>query len=221
MTLHREGRRLIPLSALGLAALVALIYAFTRGTAVGWLGHVAAGLGMLLLALVINFFRKPHFTPQAAANEVLAPAMGKVVVIEEVEEPLYFQARRKQVSIFMSPLDVHINYSPIAGRVSWLRYYPGQYLMAFNPKSSTANEQSFFVLEQGATQLGLKQIAGFLARRIRWYINEGSELSAGQELGFIRFGSRVDVLLPPEATVCVALGQRVTGGRTILARLPA
>jgi len=176
---------------------------------------------VVFILLVLNFFRNPRIAVRTDESQVLAPANGKLVVIEEVDEPTYFRARRLQLSIFMSPLDVHVNRAPVRGRLTWLEYFPGKYLVAWHPKSSSANEQSFLVLENARGEVGLKQIAGAVARRIRWYVRVGQEVAQGAEFGFIRFGSRVDVLLPPEVTVTAELGQIVKAGRTVFAEYPA
>lgn len=173
----------------------------------------------LLWLATVNFFRHPHRVVQACENEILAPCDGKVVVIEKVYEPIHFKDERLQVSIFMSPLDVHVNRSPVSGRVTVARYFPGKYLVAWHPKSSSENEQTFFVVENERAVVAFKQIAGILARRIKWYVKEGDLLLQGQEFGFIKFGSRMDVFLPLDAQVVVRLGQRTKGGVTVVGRL--
>lgn len=151
-------------------------------------------------------------------QKVICPADGKVVVIEETEESEYFKDKRLQVSIFMSPVNVHVNRNPVAGVVRYFKYHPGKYLVAWDPKSSTDNERTTVVVEN---KLGIpvlfRQIAGALARRIVWYVKEGDEVKQGDQFGFIKFGSRVDVFLPPGTEVNVSLGQVVKGGITVLA----
>jgi len=211
MRLHREGNASILLVlALGILA-TGLGAAYAPPL-------LAAALGLLslaLLALILNFFRYPQRPLQQQADAVLAPSHGKVVVIEAVEDPELGPVR--QLSIFMSPLDVHVNYSPLAGTVETYQYRKGKYLMAFNPKSSQLNEQTLLVINSQGSRVGVKQIAGFLARRIKCYAQAGSRLQQAQEFGFIKFGSRLDVLIPQHWQVQVQLGQRVVGGQTILA----
>jgi phosphatidylserine decarboxylase len=142
------------------------------------------------------------------------------VVIENVHEPEYFEDERKQISIFMSPINVHVTRNPISGIVKYFKYHPGNYLVAWHPKSSTQNERTTVVVESDAGPLVLfRQIAGAMARRIVWYVNEGDEVSQGEEFGFIKFGSRVDVFVPMDAEVKVELGQKVKGGETVICQL--
>src|SRR5690606_19624959 len=158
---------------------------------------------------------KRHIIPNE--NTILCPADGKVVVIEETEETEYFKDRRLQVSIFMSPVNVHINRNPVSGVVRFFRYHPGKYLVAWHPKSSTLNERTSIAIQtvQGPEVL-FRQIAGAMARRIVWYVKEGDSVTQGQEFGFIKFGSRVDVFLPIGTKVNVKIGDHVTGGLTTL-----
>src|SRR5690606_33133492 len=154
-------------------------------------------------------------------KHVLAPADGKVVVIEETEETEYFKARRKQISIFMSPVNVHVNRSPVSGTVSFFKYHPGKYLVAWHPKSSTENERTTVAVRtENGVEVLFRQIAGALARRIKWYVQEGQTIEQGQEFGFIKFGSRVDIFLPLDAVVKVQVGDITKGGRTVIAELP-
>jgi phosphatidylserine decarboxylase len=150
---------------------------------------------------------------------IVAPADGKVVVIEETTDTEYFQDKRLQVSIFMSPANVHLNRCPISGKVLYSKYHAGKYLVAWNPKSSTENERHSVVLQKGDKKILVKQIAGALARRIVNYLQAGEEVKQNQELGFIKFGSRVDLLLPPGTAVDVQLNQVVKGGVTVIARI--
>ena len=151
---------------------------------------------------------------------MLAPADGKVVVIEEAEEKEYFHERRLQISIFMSPINVHVNRSPVAGVVKYFKYHAGKYLVAWHPKSSSDNERTTVVVEiPDGPEVLFRQIAGAMARRIKWYINEGDRVQQGAEFGFIKFGSRVDVFLPLGAEVKVSVGDKTKGGRTVLAEL--
>jgi phosphatidylserine decarboxylase len=173
-----------------------------------------------VLILCLQFFRNPDRTVQVTNDQVLlAPADGKVVVIEEVEEPEFLGDRRIQVSIFMSPFNVHVNRHPIGGKIVYSQYHPGLFLMAWNPKSSTENERTTVVYEQNGQRLLVRQIAGFLARRILCYAQVGQSVRQGDELGFIRFGSRVDIFLPLDAQIQVGLDEVVTGNRTVIATL--
>lgn len=201
---------------------VALLYSGFILYQNGWvlLSIVAALTGVVLWALVLNFFRNPQRTIVVNDSLVLAPCDGKVVVIEEVIDQEYFGDKRIQVSVFMSPLNVHVNRNPLSGKVKFFRYFPGKFLVAWHPKSSTENERTLTVVEQkNGLQVGYKQIAGGLARRIRWYIQEGDAVAQGQEFGFIKFGSRMDLLLPVNAKVLVKLNQVVRGGETPIAQV--
>lgn len=191
---------------------------------VSWLASallLVAGIAALVFfLLILQFFRHPRrVVPRMDDNMVYAPADGKVVVIEEVEEPEYFKDRRLQVSIFMSPLNVHVNRNPIGGVVRYNAYHPGKYLVAWHPKSSTENERTTVVIDNGKRQVLLRQIAGALAKRIKNYLNEGQRVTQGSEMGFISFGSRVDVLLPLDTAVQVKIGDVVKGNLTVIAEL--
>jgi phosphatidylserine decarboxylase len=212
--LHKEGKTIIPVSFLLIALIVAGAY-FLHPL----LGFVLGITGLLFLLIVLNFFRNPDFPVAVNENHILAPCDGTVVVIEEVQDEVYFHGPVRQISIFMSPLNVHVNRNPISGTIRFLKYYPGKYLMAFNPKSSQLNEQTYMVAENARVTVGYKQIAGFLARRIKWYIAEKDEVEQGAEYGFIRFGSRIDLLLPLSCEVKVALGDKTRAGRTVVAEV--
>ncbi len=177
------------------------------------------GASFILILLVFNFFRNPNITINANENYILAPCDGKVVVIEEVLEPIFFKQKVRQISIFMSPLNVHVNRSPISGQIVHCEYYPGKFLVAFHPKSSTENEQTYFVVKNETLQVGFKQIAGAVARRIKYYVKKGDILQQGQEFGFIKFGSRMDIFIPLDAQVKVQLNQKTVGGQTVLAEI--
>ena len=217
MRLHREGHGLIALAVVTGAVLVWIVM---------WLGAPDWAVRLMLLlavvdvVLVAQFFRIPARTVAAKEGEVLCPSDGKVVVIEEVEEPEVFGDKRIQVSIFMSPLNVHAQWSPIAGEVSHTKYHPGKYLVAWHPKSSTENERTTLVIQGERGSVLFRQIAGAVARRIRWYIQPGQRVDIGEEVGFIKFGSRIDVFLPLGSNVHVELGQKVKGRETVLATLP-
>jgi phosphatidylserine decarboxylase len=178
--------------------------------------------------MVLQFFRNPSRKIMRNDRHVLSPADGKVVVIEEVFENEYFHDKRLQVSIFMSPLNVHVNRYPVSGKISFYRYHPGKYLVAWHPKSSTENERTTVCLTPNSSPTGdgnkrgevmFRQIAGALARRIVFYGKEGETVEQGKQCGFIKFGSRVDVLLPLNAKIKVKLGDKVTGGVSILAEI--
>ncbi|NJM25250.1 MAG: phosphatidylserine decarboxylase family protein [Bacteroidia bacterium] len=216
MTLHREGRTILFIM---LIVLVLINWGITRllpGNEV--VLNTGIGISIILYLLVVQFFRNPIFTVKKNPNQVLAPADGKVVVIEETEETEYLKDRRKQISIFMSPVNVHVNRSPVGGTVSFVKYHPGKYLVAWHPKSSTENERTTVVVKTAKNvEVLFRQIAGAVARRIKWYIHEGQSLDQGQEFGFIKFGSRVDIFLPLNARIKVSVGDKTKGGRTVLA----
>lgn len=219
MKIHREGYRLI-----------LLFFLITAAASVGvafipchllWL-KVILWLGLLVFFyLIVQFFRVPSRVPLQGENLLVCPADGKVVVIEEITETEYFHDRRIQVSVFMSPLNVHVNWYPMGGRVVYSKYHPGKYLVAWHPKSSTENERTTVVVEdaQGRKVL-VRQIAGAVARRIVCYAKEGDAAIQSGELGFIKFGSRVDIILPLDADIRVQIGQLVQGRTTLLANLP-
>jgi phosphatidylserine decarboxylase len=215
MRLHKEGRFLIPISILLLGAVWSAVYfPLLAGTAVCWLGIVLAVPALVLIGLIFNFFRNPAIVPTIQDNAIVSPCDGKVVVIEEVFDPVYFKAKVRQISIFMSPLNVHVNRNPISGRVKWFRYMPGLFLVAWHPKSSTDNEMTYTILENERWTVGFKQIAGAVARRICWYIKEGDDVKQSAEMGFIKFGSRVDLMIPLDAEIKVKLDEVVFGGTT-------
>ena len=177
-------------------------------------------VSLVLFGLIVQFFRIPNRQLTRHDSQVIAPADGTIVVIEETDETEYFKARRRQVSIFMSPLNVHVNRNPVSGVVRYFKYYPGKYLVAWHPKSSTENERTTIVVQAAnGVEVLFRQIAGAVARRIRWYVKEGQSVEQGQEMGFIKFGSRVDVFLPLDATIKVSIGDKIKGGVTVLAEL--
>jgi phosphatidylserine decarboxylase len=191
------------------SALSALNYVYLAPVSMLFASTLQLGL-LTLLYLIIQFFRIPKRSCLGTENDIMCPADGKVVVIEEVEETEYFKERRLQVSVFMSPLNVHANYFPISGKVSYVKYHPGLFLVAWHPKSSTDNERSTFVVEHSNGQAVLfRQIAGALARRICYYAQIGDHAKQGEEFGFIKFGSRVDLFLPIGTKIDVELGQVV------------
>ena len=178
------------------------------------------GVSIILFLLVLQFFRNPKIIIPVNDRHVVAPADGKVVVIEETTETEYLKDRRIQVSIFMSPVNVHVNRMPVKGVVEFFKYHAGKYLVAWHPKSSTENERTTLVVKTpSGIPILMRQIAGALARRIKWYVKEGQQFEQGQEFGFIKFGSRVDVFLPTNAKIKVEIGQKTKGGMTVLAEL--
>lgn len=179
-------------------------------------------LSSIVFLFSLSFFRIPPFQLGTEnKKQILAPAEGKVVVIEEVEEPEYFKDKRRQISIFMSPANVHVNRSPIPGIVQYLKYHPGKYLVAWHPKSSTENERHTTVIKhvESNSELLIRQIAGKVARKISNYLQEGQQIGHGAELGFIKFGSRVDIFLPLDAEIKVSLQDNVKGGVSVIAEL--
>ncbi|MET1055996.1 MAG: phosphatidylserine decarboxylase family protein [Pedobacter sp.] len=218
MTIHKEGYTTIAVSLLFIFILNAIIdYRFADVTWLRWGAYI---LSFALFITVIQFFRNPSRSFINGNNLVICPADGKVVVIEETTEGEYFKDKRLQVSIFMSPVNVHINRNPISGVVKFFKYHPGKYLAAWNPKSSTENERTTVVVEhETGIPVLYRQIAGALARRIVWYVKEGDVVEQSKEFGFIKFGSRVDIFLPLGTKINLELNQVVKGGITVLAEL--
>jgi phosphatidylserine decarboxylase len=217
MHLHREGT---PTLLLSTAALAFILFALWKWPVLpNPLAILIAVALLVVFGIIVYFFRVPARTVRPDDRSVMAPADGKVVAIEEVHEGEYFQDRRIQVSIFMSPLNVHVNWYPVSGTTSYYKYHPGKYLVAWHPKSSTENERSTVVVKHPTHgEVLFRQIAGALARRICTYSRPGEPVQQGSEFGFIKFGSRVDVFLPPNAEVTVQLGQMVTGSASVIAR---
>ncbi|MEY3843174.1 MAG: hypothetical protein RIR80_746 [Bacteroidota bacterium] len=218
MTIHREGIASIILAIVFGIIVNAATYYFTPNTEwVKILGYVLSGL---VLLIILQFFRLPIFPIQQNDAIVLCPADGKVVVIEEVYEAEYFKDQRIQVSVFMSPINVHVNRNPINGIVKYAKYHAGLYLVAWHPKSSTENERTTIVYEHAnKTQILMRQIAGALARRICYYVKTDDVVSQGSEMGFIKFGSRVDLFFPLGTKINVSLNQVVKGGITQIAEI--
>ncbi len=218
MTFHKEGYTSLALTILVIALVNAAIsFYFPDAHVVKWIVYI---LSFLLFVTIVQFFRSPKLHISKNESQVLCPADGKVVVIEETDEPEFLKDRRIQLSVFMSPVNVHVNRNPISGVVKYFKYHPGKYLVAWHPKSSTENERTTVVTENSeGTQVLFRQIAGALARRIVWYVKEGDVVEQGQQFGFIKFGSRVDIFLPLGTKINVELNQVVKGGRTVLAEL--
>lgn len=216
MTIHKEGFKIIAWSTIifGVINILSFYFVSFASPVASWIIFLVT-LGLLIF--VISFFRIPRRTFNIQDNAVLAPADGKVVVIEEVDADEYFTDRRIQVSIFMSPANVHVNRNPISGEVVYSKYHKGKYLVAWNPKSSTANERHTVVYRKDGRELLVKQIAGALAKRIINYLVPGQKVEQGAEMGFIRFGSRVDILLPLDAKIMVKIGDKPVGGITVIA----
>ncbi|MCF8464565.1 MAG: phosphatidylserine decarboxylase family protein [Flavobacteriales bacterium] len=219
MTIHKEGYRMLTLLAI---AVVALTFGVVRFfPELKWL-HMVVGIGGGIIFLIfLQFFRSPKRKLVISSRSIVCPADGKVVAIEEVEEPEYFNGEKRiQVSVFMSPLNVHLNRYPISGRIAYSKYHPGKFLVAWHPKSSTENERNTVVVE---TEFGvsvlIRQIAGFVARRIVWYCHQDDVVKQGDELGFIKFGSRVDLFLPLDAKIKVEIDEKVLGGISVLAEI--
>ena len=219
ITFHREGRYIMIGSMVIFLGLSALNYYFLASAIFGLFLFLEIGFAVLLY-LIIQFFRIPNRTCSGQLQDIMCPADGKVVVIEEVKETEYFKDKRIQVSIFMSPLNVHANYYPISGEVSYTKYHPGLFLVAWHPKSSTDNERSTCVVKHSSgTEILFRQIAGALARRICYYAQTGDKAKQGAEFGFIKFGSRVDLFLPLGTKIDVQLGQKVKAKLTKLGTL--
>jgi len=218
MIIHREGYKTIALSGIIYLVLCLLNFTFIsyKYPVVAWLLFIAT---TFLFLFLISFFRVPSRKMTMEENSVIAPADGKVVVIEETVDPEYFKDKRLQISIFMSPANVHVNRAPVSGDVIYSKHHNGKFLVAWDPKSSTDNERHSVVIRHGKTEILVKQIAGALAKRIVNYLRDGQKINQTAEMGFIKFGSRVDVLLPPGTPVNVKIGQTVQGGITVLAHL--
>lgn len=216
--IHKEGFKIIAVVFILIIVLNGLLDLLLTLPQVVQLFLAIASL--LLLLFVLRFFRKPHRPLTPEVNVVYAPADGKIVVIEETMEEEYLKEKRIQISIFMSVWDVHLNFFPISGKLKFYRYHPGEYLVARHPKSSVLNERNTIVIEnEKGVQILLRQIAGFVARKISFFRKEGDSVRLGDEMGFIKFGSRVDVFLPPGSEILVNLGEHVTGKKTPLARI--
>lgn len=218
MTIHREGYKSIAIGTLIFGAINLSVYYFFSASMM-WLCNIIFAITFGLLLFLISFFRIPNRKLTVNENVIIAPADGKVVVIEETTDEEYFKDRRLQVSIFMSPANVHVNRNPVSGEVVYNQYHKGKYLVAWHPKSSTENERHSVVIKKNNTEILVKQIAGALAKRIVNYLQVGQKVNQADEMGFIKFGSRVDLLLPVGTRVNVDLNQAVKGGVTIIAIL--
>lgn len=214
MRIHREGYIIILVASIFCLGSIYLLMGYVSPI---WLAQILS-LGLLVfLGLVVQFFRNPKRFTKQNADHIIAPADGKVVVIEEIEETEFLKDKRVQISVFMSPLNVHVNRNPIGGTVKYAKYHPGKYLVAWHPKASTDNERTTIVVENHNGSVLFRQIAGAVARRIRYYVEEGDEVKQGKEMGFIKFGSRVDIICPANVKINTKIGDKVRGGETVLA----
>ena len=216
MLFHREGHKIIFFTMLILGVVNFLSYQFIGDN---WISKTILSVSLVFFILILQFFRNPSRKTIINDSHVIAPADGTVVVIEDVEETEYFKDKRKQVSIFMSPINVHVNRNPISGLVKYAKYHPGKYLVAWHPKSSTENERTTVVIANSKAEVLFRQIAGALAKRIVYYVREGQQVQQGNEMGFIKFGSRIDLYLPLTAQINVQLQEKTRGGETVIATL--
>jgi len=216
MTIHKEGYKTIAICVIIFIA-INLVSFYTLSFHLPWVSWMIFIVSLALLLFIISFFRVPARVPSVNEKYIVCPADGKVVVIEEITDVEYFHDRRLQVSIFMSPANVHRNVNPVSGEVLYSQYHKGKFLVAWNPKSSTENERHSIVIKNPKGSLLVKQIAGAVAKRIINYLSPGQKVEQCAEMGFIKFGSRVDVLLPTDTLLKVGLNQMVKGGVTVLA----
>lgn len=219
MRIHKEGRVLLSGLFFGLLLINLLVSYFT--TLPVWVRLVVALITAIVFLFFLQFFRVPRRISHAEEGDIVCPADGKVVVIEKTKEEEVLEDERIQISIFMSPLNVHVNWNPISGIVSHFKYHPGKFLVAWHPKSSTENERTTVVVErEDGLKILYRQIAGAVARRIVWYLRKGMEVKQADQFGFIKFGSRIDVFLPTDAEILVKIGDKTVGKETILAKVP-
>lgn len=218
MTIHREGYKTILIAFLFVTAvLLGFNHIFPEQS---WYHYVIYAMGLWFFLMIVRFFRSPKRDTNSGENIILCPADGKVVVIERTIEPEFFKDERIQVSIFMSATNVHVNWFPVSGFIHYYKYHPGLHMVAFNPKASLENERSTMVIETKHGEMILvRQIAGAMARRIKSYPTVGEPVLQGDELGFIKFGSRVDLLLPVGTKLDISLNQKVTGKQTVIGHL--
>ena len=218
MKLHKEGYFTVVIAFIGLFGLSAgLIFV---SPSILWLQGIIIAIPLIMYARVVYFFRVPNREFESNKDAILSPADGEIVAIEEVFEEEFLKQKCIQISVFMSPTNVHINWMPVSGLIKYCKHHPGKHLVAWHPKSSTLNERtSLGVQIENGSEILIRQVAGALARRIVCYAKAGESLKQTDELGFIKFGSRVDVFLPLGTQINVALKDLVVGGRTILAKL--
>ncbi len=218
MTIHKEGYKTITIAFLFVAALLLVLNDILVDQS--WFHYFMYVLGLWFFIMIVRFFRSPSRVPNKGDKVILCPADGKIVVIERTIEPEYFKDERIQVSIFMSATNVHVNWFPVGGEIVYYFYHPGKHMVAFNPKASLENERATTVIEaDDKKKILVRQIAGAMARRIKCYPKVGEPVIQGDELGFIKFGSRVDLLLPVDTKLEISLNQKVTGRRTIIGHL--
>lgn len=214
---HREGQSIITVTLIGVIAVI--VFAKFQ-IDLFWLRVGVQFLAAVVLLAVLQFFRNPSREVTPRFHEILSPVDGKVVTVEEVEETEYFKEKRLQVSIFMSPLNVHVTRYPASGVIKYSKYHPGKYLVAWHPKSSTDNERTTIVVNTPRFgEILYRQIAGAVARRIINYAVKGQQVDQGEDAGFIKFGSRVDLFLPLDCKIAVKIGQKVVGGRSVIAEM--
>ena len=218
MTIHREGFKSIAIATIIFGILNVSLFWFLSASLM-WVSIAIFFISLILVLFIVSFFRIPNRTLVFNENLIIAPADGKVVVIEDHFDEEYFNEKRLQVSIFMSPANVHVNRNPISGSVVYNKYHKGKFLVAWNPKSSTENERHSVVIKKGNVEILVKQIAGAVAKRIINYLQVGQKVKQGEEMGFIKFGSRVDLLLPVGTKLNVKLNEVVKGGVTVIGEL--
>ncbi len=215
--IHHEGRKILFGLLIALAAINILVFWLTD---LEWLEIAVLIISIIIYLLVLQFFRNPKRFTHPDPKKVIAPADGKIVTIEEIDEQEYFKKKMLQISIFMSPLNVHVNRYPVSGVIKYSKYHPGAFLVAWHPKSSLLNERTTVVTQiPDGQEIMHKQIAGAVARRIINYAKEGLKVMQGRDSGFIRFGSRVDVVLPLDSNILVKVGDKARGGEQVLAEL--
>ena len=218
MTIHQEGYKTIFIALLFVAVILLTFNHILPDQT--WFHFCLYALGLWFFLMIVRFFRSPKREVVSGENLILSPADGKVVVIERTIEPELFKEERIQVSIFMSATNVHVNWFPISGNITYYHYHSGKHLVAFSPKASLENERTTTVIEtDNKKKILIRQIAGALARRVRCYPVVGEPVIQGEQLGFIKFGSRVDLLLPVDTKLVVKIGQKVVGKKTVIGKL--
>lgn len=210
----KDGYPSMALATIVMAIVFYLTYTFVNH----WIAYPIYAVFFVMWAIVIYFFRDPERTPPEGEQLIISPADGKVVLIKKIQEDVYLKTQATQVSIFLSPLDVHVNRNPITGVLEYLKYHPGKYLMAWDENASDLNERADFgVKHPSGTKIFFKQITGFLARRIVYHIKEGDQLKAGERFGMMKFGSRMDIIVPDNVEIKVKEGDRTWAGQSVLA----
>tara|TARA_R110000868_G_scaffold396971_2_gene669422 strand:+ start:1093 stop:1743 length:651 start_codon:yes stop_codon:yes gene_type:complete len=212
----REGYPTMTLATIILAGVFYASYTYLPDL----IAYPIIAVFLILWGIVIYFFRDPDRVTPEGENLIISPADGKVVLIKEIEEDVYLNTKAIQVSIFLSPLNVHVNRNPISGKLEYLKYHPGKYLMAWDENASIENERADFgVMHSSGTKIFFKQITGFLARRIVYHIKEGDDLVAGDRFGMMKFGSRMDIIVPSNVEIHVKVGDRTWAGQSILGEI--